>query len=159
MTLRRLLPYIAIAVLFAGIYWLTTIIPASWLGSGAFGVYRQRIQLQVETLLLLLPVSLLAVNTMEILTVTSDTFLLRLLKSLVTIAFTYLMMAGIWHLSSTPPANLFGPHRLSSHFICVMAIMFTVCLIICLEILQRILFHYTGKAVIARYIPQWLRMD
>ncbi|WP_143313279.1 hypothetical protein [Chitinophaga eiseniae] len=143
----------------AGIYWLTIIIPASWFDSGPFGAYRQRIQLQGEILLLLLPACLLIVNTLEILTVASDSFLLRLLKSLFTIVFTYLMMATLWQLALRPAANFFGPHRVSPYFTCALAVVFTICLIICLEILQRILFRFIKKATIARYIPRLLRMD
>ncbi len=108
---------------------------------------------------MLMPVFLFLVNLLEILTVDGPTFPGRLLKSLSAITLSYLVMAGTWYLSCQPNANLFGHHRVSPHFNCIISILFTVFLIVCLEISQRIVFHFIKKATVDRFIPGWLRMD
>lgn len=82
------------------------------------------------------------------------------LRRLLPYAMIVVLFAGIYRLTMVIPASWFDSEAcMSSHFTLAMAVMLTIFLVICLEILQRSLFYFIKKTVIVRYIPRWLRMD
>ncbi|RBL91100.1 hypothetical protein DF182_00320 [Chitinophaga flava] len=105
-------------------------------------------------------ISILLVNTLEILTTDTDNFLTRLSKSTLTIILVYLAGAGVWYLLGKPQTlNLFHYYRNTAVISGLLTIFITLIGLIIMEVLQRILFFFFKKTIISRYIPSWLRMS
>ncbi|NML38867.1 hypothetical protein HHL17_16795 [Chitinophaga sp. G-6-1-13] len=157
MTLRRLLPYILIVVLFAGIYWLTMVTSISFLQNIGYPC-PTRFLLQFNLFVFYLPVCLFIINALEIITVYPQTFWSRALKTFLTIILVYVTSAVVWYLMGRPDVrNLFGG-RVRPHMPCLATMFISLVLMTGLEILQRIVFRFVSKTVVSRYIPHWLRM-
>lgn len=163
MTLRRVLPYVIIVVLFAGIYWITMVVPTQWFYGTSYqpGLWDNKMQLQIDPFAHWLPFCLIIINVLEILTVNHTTFLSRLIKSLITVILCYLASAGIWCLLGKPKLlNLIWVPRSSPRFFCFLTMIYTLIPMSGIELLQRMVFAFVMKKnTIARHIPRWLRMD
>lgn len=155
MTLRRLLPYTVVVVLFAVIYWISMSAPISFLQDMG---YQTRYRLQDDAFILCLPIGLFIVNTLEIITVYPQTLWPRALKTFLTILLVYVVSWLIWHLMGRPQVlNLFYS-RVRPHMPCLVTMFFSLVLMTCLEIVQYIVFRFVSKAVVSRCIPLWLKM-
>ena len=165
MTTRRVIPYILTIVVFNIIYWLTMIIPNHNLYLG-FGenwdevVSNNKLPLHREIFFYGLTFVVLAINLLEIITTKNDKFLVRIIKTFLTIIITYLFAALIFKLLDVTTLNLFYYSRGTPAIIFVFAtiISTSIGLFIFEAVKRNYLFRF-DKSLIDKYVPTWLKME
>lgn len=147
------------------IYWLTMVIPNQTLYFGYGQDWREvimnnKIPLHREIFTYGLTFIILGVNLLEVITTKNDKFLIRVLKSILTIVITYLSAALIFKLLDVKTWNLFYYYRgtPANIFILVTIIMTSIGLVI-LEAIKRIYLFRFDKSLINKYVPTWLKLE
>jgi len=163
---RQLIPYAIIIIAFAFIYWLTmTVLYNSIPGyadlSWPDSMRKSRLLLQQEIFVYGLISALLVVNLLEIITVDSNNFLLRLLKSMLSILLVFFSCKGVYWLMGEPRVlNLFYYYRGTPAIItCVLCIVLMFFSLIIAELIQLTIFAFIPKEKITRLIPDCLKLE
>jgi hypothetical protein len=153
MTRRRIIPYLFVIIIFPIIYGLTMI----W---GNL-IMHNKIHLQDSIFVFGLTIVLVAVNIIEILTVDENSFLLRFIKSFLTILFVYIGGWFVYRLMGSPHVfNLYYfPRGAPAPTSCLVTIILTSFAVIFTGTLVGLLLHVVHKSTILQYIPLWLRMN
>ncbi|QHS63291.1 hypothetical protein [Chitinophaga agri] len=107
-----------------------------------------------------LSITLLMINTAELLSSREDRYWLRIAKSLMTIVFTYTAGAFIFLLMDTQEYNMYLYARdiPAGSFSCI-TILMTAVLLLVLQLLSSRLRAMADAACLASYFPSWLRFD
>lgn len=162
MTSRKLLPYWLTIVLFTGIYTLTMLLPDPLLGlhSTKGWISTGRIPLQGHIFTVGLMGILLIINLLETLTSNDDSFLIRLLKTLMTVLLTYAAGAIVFTLLHTRVWNMYysqqgAPARifLFTNLMCLMVALTT------LNMVKALLEQMISLEKVARFIPAWMHFE
>ena len=163
--MRSFIPYILTIIAFDAVYWLTMIIPNEtlYLGYGSDWLevtMNNKLPLQREIFVYLLPCVVLLINVLEIVTTINDNFYFRLAKSAFATIITYVLAWCIFMSLDTHTWNLFYHPRGMPGFVLMFS---TICFIIpelvVLEVVKRYYLKRYDKAMISKHVPNWLRLE
>jgi hypothetical protein len=163
MTFRGSLPYISIVVCFGFIYWLTMMIPNNVLYLGFkchLPEVDQKMVYQEGIFIYGLSIVLILVNLAEILSKRADEGWLRIVKSLLTVIFSYATGAVVFLLMNTQEWNMYLYFKeIPAGMYCCITLIITIGFLLILQLLRPFLLTKLDTSFVEDYIPSWLRFD
>lgn len=165
MTTRRIIPYVLTIVAFDIVYWLTMAIPNKtlYLGYGQDWlevIQNNKIPLHQEIFVFGLTIVILGINLLEVITTKNDNFIIRVVKSILTIVLTYLSAALIFKMLEVDTWNLFHYYRGTPAIIFIfVTIILTFIGLVIIEGMKIIYLLRFDKSIVNKYIPTWLKLE